>query len=172
MLEILFINCKALLDLPEGFSSQGHQVTTLSLCSQRRCSSLLINFVIILWTHCSSSMSSLCWEKHWMQRCTWDLSWAEGQNPLPHPLSPLGDQSRTWLFFCAVSTDWWVMSNFPFPSISKSFTLGCSQSIPSAVCIDRILIMILILILIGSLQTRTLHLALLSLVRFMIQNNT
>ena len=58
--------------------------SSFSLSSQERCSSPLIIFVALLWTHSNRSTSFLYWGlQTWMQYSKWSLTRAEQRGAIP-----------------------------------------------------------------------------------------
>ena len=102
--------------------------SSLSLTSKGRCSSSLIIFEALLWTHSNSSMSFLCWgPQNWMQYSRWVPMGAEQRGritSLYQLVMLLLMQLRIQLAFWAASIHYWLMLSLSSADTTKSFTSG------------------------------------------------
>ncbi|KAK4832076.1 hypothetical protein QYF61_020632 [Mycteria americana] len=153
LLKTPFKYCKAAMRSPQSLLfSRLNNPSSLSLSSQERCSISLIIFVALLWTCSNRSMSFLCrglqsWTQYWRWGLT-RVGCRDRITSLDLLATLLLMQPRIWLAFWAASTHCQLMSSFSSTSTPKSSSAGL-LSIPSSPSLCR-----------------TLHLALLNLMRF------
>lgn len=94
------------------------QLSNPSYLSPESCSRPLVIFVALIWTLSNRSTAFLCWlPQSWIQVGHSTLSQGQSrvQNSLPYPgqvATLLLGQPGLCLAFWAVSTPWWLMSNF------------------------------------------------------------
>ena len=112
---------------------QAKQASSLSLCSQERCSSPLIIFVAHLWTVFKGSASFLCWGPPDLDTVL-QMGPHEGRvegdkGPAGHPSSD-GTQDTTGVLGCKCT---WLMLSFSSTRTPKSFSAGLlSRSIQTS----------------------------------------
>ncbi|KAK4831337.1 hypothetical protein QYF61_017468 [Mycteria americana] len=102
---------------------------SLSLSAQERCSSPLIIFVALLWTHSNRPMSFLCWgpQSGMQYSVGWGLMRAGYRGritSLDLLVTLLLMQPRIWLAFWAASAHCWLMLSFSSTNTPKSFSSG------------------------------------------------